>query len=90
MAELLPFQKQDFVGIYEVMQERPVNIRLLDPPLHEFLPHDKESIAALAEDMGVAPETIKAIIPKPLAHRQSQHNNTLLSVSYLPVRSSLP
>lgn len=37
-----------------------------------------------------APETIKAIIPKPLAHRQSQHNNTLLSVSYLPVRSSLP
>ena len=42
------------------MQERPVNIRLLDPPLHEFLPHDKESIAALAEDMGVAPETIQA------------------------------
>ena len=35
-------------------------------------------------------ETVKAIIPKPLAHRQSQHNNTLLSVSYLPVRSSLP
>ena len=60
LAELLPFQKQDFVGIYEVMQERPVNIRLLDPPLHEFLPHDKESIAALAEDMGVAPETIQA------------------------------
>lgn len=35
-------------------------------------------------------ETVKAIIPKPLSHRQSQHNNTLLSVSYLPVRSSLP
>ena len=56
----------------------------------------KVSLAILIEIMPslfyflYAPETIKAIIPKPLAHRQSQHNNTLLSVSYLPVRSSLP
>ncbi len=60
LLELLPFQKKDFIGIYEVMQERPVNIRLLDPPLHEFLPHDEEHIVELAREMHVTPETIRA------------------------------
>ncbi len=41
---LLPFQKGDFKGIFEVMQERPVTIRLLDPPLHEFIPHTEEEL----------------------------------------------
>ncbi len=40
LAKLLPIQREDFVGIFRVMGERPVTIRTLDPPLHEFLPHD--------------------------------------------------
>ncbi len=53
LAQLLPFQKQDFIGIYEAMEERPVTVRLLDPPLHEFLPQDDETIAILAHDMQI-------------------------------------
>ncbi len=51
LAKLLPMQKQDFKGIYEAMGERPVTIRLLDPPLHEFLPQEDEDIKALAKEM---------------------------------------
>ena len=51
LAKLLPMQKQDFRGIYEAMGERPVTIRLLDPPLHEFLPQEDEDIKALAKEM---------------------------------------
>ncbi len=53
LDKLLPFQKTDFIGIYETMEERPVTVRLLDPPLHEFLPQDDETITILAESMGV-------------------------------------
>ena len=56
---LLPMQQKDFEDIYRVMGERPVNIRLLDPPLHEFLPQDDETIAELAKDMGIDPIVIK-------------------------------
>ena len=49
LAKLLPFQREDFVGIFTAMNGSPVNIRLLDPPLHEFLPHTKEDREALAE-----------------------------------------
>jgi pyruvate,orthophosphate dikinase len=48
LAKLKPYQKEDFIGIFKVMKELPVTIRLLDPPLHEFLPHTKEDIADLA------------------------------------------
>ena len=54
LDELLPVQREDFKGIFEAMGERPVTIRLLDPPLHEFLPHTDESIAALAQQMGIS------------------------------------
>ena len=56
---LLPMQQKDFEDIYRVMGERPVNIRLLDPPLHEFLPQDDETIAELAKDMGIEAIAIK-------------------------------
>ena len=56
---LLPMQQKDFEDIYRVMGDRPVNIRLLDPPLHEFLPQDDETIAELAKDMGIEPIVIK-------------------------------
>ena len=44
LDKLFPMQKEDFVGIFRVMAERPVTIRLLDPPLHEFLPHYRQEI----------------------------------------------
>ncbi|MBU5336506.1 pyruvate, phosphate dikinase [Intestinibacter bartlettii] len=59
LETLLPMQQKDFEDIYRVMGERPVNIRLLDPPLHEFLPQDDETIEELAKDMGIAPVVIK-------------------------------
>ena len=60
LGELLPFQKQDFAGIYEVMGERPVTIRLLDPPLHEFMPNTEEDYAGLSKIMGKTVEELKA------------------------------
>jgi len=60
LAELLPFQKQDFTGIYEVMADRPVTIRLLDPPLHEFMPTEEKDFADLAKAMGKSVEDVKA------------------------------
>jgi pyruvate,orthophosphate dikinase len=60
LAKLLPFQKNDFIGIFEAMAGLPVTIRLLDPPLHEFLPQREQDIEELAQDMGVSVETLKA------------------------------
>ena len=54
LAKLLPFQKSDFKSIYEVMEDKPVTIRLLDPPLHEFLPHTEEDTRELAEQTGIS------------------------------------
>ncbi|MBO5564584.1 MAG: pyruvate, phosphate dikinase [Lachnospiraceae bacterium] len=59
LNELIPFQKSDFKGIYEVMKERPVTIRLLDPPLHEFVPTNREDMEALARDMGLTYEQVR-------------------------------
>src|SRR5581483_7413281 len=59
LDELEPFQRNDFVGIFEAMAGLPVTIRLLDPPLHEFLPHDDKEQAKLAKELGVDIEKIK-------------------------------
>jgi len=58
LARILPLQRRDFEGIYEAMDGRPVTIRLLDPPLHEFLPHDAEGQAALAARLGADPQVL--------------------------------
>ncbi len=60
LNELIPFQKSDFKGLYEVMEGRPVTIRFLDPPLHEFVPTNPEDIAELAKDMGLTVEEVQA------------------------------
>jgi pyruvate,orthophosphate dikinase len=60
LAKLLPLQRQDFEGIFMAMQERPVTIRALDPPLHEFLPHDGPTLAALASSMGFSKARLSA------------------------------
>ena len=59
LAKILPMQRQDFVGIYREMKGYSVTIRYLDPPLHEFLPHTDEEIAALAQEMGITFEKLK-------------------------------
>ena len=59
LAKLLPYQKEDFKGIFEVMEDRPVNIRLLNPPLHEFLPSTEKEINDLAQQMGISPEKLR-------------------------------
>jgi pyruvate,orthophosphate dikinase len=58
LAKLLPMQRQDFVELFEIMQGLPVTIRLLDPPLHEFLPHTEEEIAEVAEAMKADPRKL--------------------------------
>ncbi|SNX55257.1 pyruvate, phosphate dikinase [Thermoanaerobacterium sp. RBIITD] len=62
LNKLLPMQRSDFEGLFEAMGEHPVTIRLLDPPLHEFLPHEDEDIKALANEMGMAFEDLKATV----------------------------
>ena len=59
LAKLLPLQRDDFEGIFEAMDGRPVTIRTIDPPLHEFLPHDEKSQRALASQMGISYEKVR-------------------------------
>ncbi|MCH7761135.1 pyruvate, phosphate dikinase, partial [candidate division TA06 bacterium] len=59
LTKLLPMQRQDFIGIFEAMDGLPVTIRTLDPPLHEFLPHEEQEIENLAKEMGVEFEQLK-------------------------------
>jgi pyruvate,orthophosphate dikinase len=58
LAKLLPFQRRDFIGIFKAMDGLPVTIRLLDPPLHEFVPHDPAKQAELARKIGMSPEAV--------------------------------
>jgi len=58
LAKLLPMQREDFVGIFRVMKDRPVTVRTLDPPLHEFLPHTEKEIEVLSSRIGVSVEKI--------------------------------
>ena len=59
LAKLLPLQRADFEGIFRAMAGRPVTIRTIDPPLHEFLPHDEAGQGALAAEMGIAAERVR-------------------------------
>ncbi|HLJ70649.1 MAG TPA: pyruvate, phosphate dikinase, partial [Roseiarcus sp.] len=60
LAKLLPIQRKDFAELFEIMTGLPVTIRLLDPPLHEFLPHAEEEVAEVAKAMGVSREKLRA------------------------------
>jgi pyruvate,orthophosphate dikinase len=62
LNELLPIQKGDFKGMYEALKGMPMTVRLLAPPLHEFLPHEEEDIKDLAKDMGITFEELKATV----------------------------
>ncbi len=59
LGNLLPFQRKDFIEIFEVMKGKPVTIRLLDPPLHEFLPHEEKEVEKAADDLGIRLSELK-------------------------------
>jgi len=83
LAKLLPFQKGDFVGIFKALQGQPATIRLLDPPLHEFLPQDHAAQTALAEKIGVSTDEIARRVHE--LHEQNPmlgHRGCRLGISF--------
>ena len=87
---LLPYQKGDFKGIYEAMGDRPVTIRLLDPPLHEFLPHTDEEIKSLSEQIGVPYEKLaKKTQELHEFNPMLGHRGCRLAVTYLEMNAQL-
>ena len=83
LKELIPFQRKDFIGIYEEMGARPVTIRFLDPPLHEFVPTDKKDIEALAKDMKVpVKKVMETIASLHEFNPMMGHRGCRLSVTY--------
>ena len=83
LDKLLPMQKGDFIGIYEALEDRPATIRFLDPPLHEFLPHADEDIEALAKEMGLTFEDLKATVESLHEFNPMMgHRGCRLAVSY--------
>ena len=83
LDKLLPMQRGDFEGIYKAMEGRPVTIRFLDPPLHEFLPTADEDIRELAKDMGLTFESLKATVESLHEFNPMMgHRGCRLAVSY--------
>jgi pyruvate, orthophosphate dikinase len=83
LAKLLPYQKGDFVGIFKALKGKPATIRLLDPPLHEFLPQDHAAQSALAEKIGVSWEEIARRVHE--LHEQNPmlgHRGCRLGISF--------
>jgi pyruvate,orthophosphate dikinase len=83
LAKLLPYQRQDFEGIFTAMQGLPVTVRLLDPPLHEFVPHEARAQAELAQDLGVDPAVIRnRVVQLHETNPMLGHRGCRLSVTY--------
>ena len=83
LAKILPMQREDFKGIYKAMEGRPVTIRFLDPPLHEFLPTKDEDIRALAETMGITFEELKnTVVGLHESNPMMGHRGCRLSITY--------
>jgi pyruvate,orthophosphate dikinase len=83
LKKLLPYQREDFEGIFKAMKGLPVTIRLLDPPLHEFLPHDEKSQKDMAQRLGVAPAKVKQRVAQ--LHEMNPmlgHRGCRLAVTY--------
>ena len=83
LDKLLPFQRRDFIGIFEAMDGFPVTIRLLDPPLHEFVPHDADKQAELAKKIGISPEAVARRVQQ--LHESNPmlgHRGCRLSITY--------
>jgi len=80
---LLPFQRRDFIGIFKAMDGFPVTIRLIDPPLHEFVPHDRAKQAELAKELGISVETVARRVEQlHEANPMLGHRGCRLSITY--------
>ena len=83
LAKLLPMQKEDFIGLFRVMNGLPVTIRLLDPPLHEFLPTEEDDIREIAKELGMSYEDMKAtIVSLHEINPMLGHRGCRLSITY--------
>lgn len=95
LAKLLPFQQKDFYGILKAMDGYPVNIRLLDPPLHEFVPHDLAGQQTMADEMGVSVQKIQQRVNSlseanpMLGHRGCRLGNTYPEITEMQTRAIL-
>jgi len=93
LDKLLPIQREDFEGIFEAMNGLPVTVRLLDPPLHEFVPHEAENQAEMAKEMGISAEAVKAKVEAlaefnpMLGHRGCRLGNTYPEITEMQARA---
>ncbi|OYT16253.1 MAG: pyruvate, phosphate dikinase [Bacteroidetes bacterium 4572_77] len=93
LAKLLPLQREDFTGIFQAMHDLPVTVRLLDPPLHEFVPHDEKGQKEMAEVMGVSVDVIKEKVESlaefnpMLGHRGCRLGNTYPEITEMQSRA---
>lgn len=93
LDKLLPIQREDFEGIFEAMQDLPVTIRLLDPPLHEFVPHEDANQKEMAKEMGITVAEVKAKVDElhefnpMLGHRGCRLGNTYPEISEMQARA---
>lgn len=93
LDKLLPIQRTDFEGIFEAMQGLPVTVRLLDPPLHEFIPHDEKGQKEMAKVMGISVEKIKQKVEQlsevnpMLGHRGCRLGNTYPEITEMQARA---
>ena len=93
LAKLLPMQRADFEGIFEAMEGLPVTVRLLDPPLHEFVPHEEENQKEMAKEMGISVKEVKEKVDSlhefnpMLGHRGCRLGNTYPEISEMQARA---
>ena len=93
LEKLLPLQREDFEGIFEAMQGKPVTVRLLDPPLHEFVPHDEKGQTEMAQIMGVSLQKVKEKVNSlhefnpMLGHRGCRLGNTYTEITEMQTRA---
>ncbi|MDL2209167.1 pyruvate, phosphate dikinase, partial [Parabacteroides sp. OttesenSCG-928-O15] len=95
LEKLLPYQKEDFKGIFKAMEDCPVTVRLLDPPLHEFVPHDEKGQTEMSQAMGLPVEVIRQRVESlvefnpMLGHRGCRLGNTYPEITEMQTRAIL-
>ena len=93
LAKILPYQRKDFEGIFEAMSGLPVTVRLLDPPLHEFVPHEPENQEEMAKEMGISVQEVKDKVDSleetnpMLGHRGCRLGNTYPEITEMQTRA---
>jgi pyruvate,orthophosphate dikinase len=93
LAKILPYQREDFEGIFEAMNGLPVTVRLLDPPLHEFVPHEEENQKIMADEMGISVQDVKDKVESlkefnpMLGHRGCRLGNTYPEITEMQTRA---